>query len=168
MKIYLSQLKKDGGNRADYHFLVGAKSLAVENESFSLVGPVSLSLTASFTGKALVINGSFKGTIRLSCSRCLEVLGLPLAGEFLEEFEAGGPAGEETLPQGFLNGEAFPLQGLLRENLILSVPLKPLCRETCQGLCPLCGQDLNRAPCQCRVSAADPRLEGLKDYFSKA
>ena len=70
---------------------------------------------------------------------------------------------EETYP---LRGELLDLQPLVRDALLLELPLAPLCREDCKGLCPTCGADLNDGPCPCDPVPADPRwaaLDLLKD-----
>ena len=70
---------------------------------------------------------------------------------------------EETYP---LRGELLDLQPLIRDALLLELPLAPLCSEDCQGLCPTCGADLNDGPCDCDHAPSDPRwaaLDLLKD-----
>ena len=57
---------------------------------------------------------------------------------------------------------AVDLDGLLRDDVLLELPTKYLCREDCRGLCPECGKNLNEGPCNCTVRQADPRLEVLK------
>ena len=76
---------------------------------------------------------------------------------------AGEEEDEETYP---LKGEMLDLQPLVRDALLLELPLAPLCSEDCQGLCPTCGADLNDGPCSCDHAPADPRwaaLDLLKD-----
>ena len=69
-----------------------------------------------------------------------------------------GEEDEETYP---LRGEMLDLQPLVRDALLLELPLAPLCNEECKGLCPACGADLNDGPCSCDTRPADPRWSAL-------
>lgn len=60
----------------------------------------------------------------------------------------------------------LPLDELVRTDLLLSLPMKSLCREDCQGLCPQCGCNLNEGTCDCRQDTIDPRLAALKDLLN--
>ena len=59
----------------------------------------------------------------------------------------------------------LPLDDLVETDLILSLPMKILCREDCRGLCPMCGKNLNEGLCGCRTESVDPRLAVLKDLL---
>ena len=93
------------------------------------------------------------------CRRCLR----PISGELwcdvreLYRARAGHEAAdpdEDTYP---LEGELLDLAPLVRDALLLELPLAPLCREDCRGLCPTCGADLNSGPCECAPTSGDPR-----------
>ena len=96
------------------------------------------------------------------CRRCLAPIGGRATAEFQELF-ALEPVEGETYP---LKGDRIDLEPLAREALLLELPLAPLCRDDCAGLCPTCGADRNAGPCGCDSEAADPRwaaLDVLKD-----
>ena len=61
----------------------------------------------------------------------------------------------------------FEIDGLVREAVLLSLPLKPLCSEGCPGLCPICGVDLNKSHCECKRENTDPRWDQLKSLLKK-
>jgi uncharacterized protein len=69
---------------------------------------------------------------------------------------------EDDLSTSFYEDETIDLGQLMSEQFYLSLPMKPLCRESCSGLCPQCGTNLNRATCDCRRDWEDPRLAALK------
>lgn len=92
------------------------------------------------------------------CRRCLQPITGTLRSEVLEVFEAEPTEGETLL----LDGDRIDLEPLAREAILLELPIAPLCREDCQGLCPTCGIDLNEAGCDCAPVAADPRWAGLE------
>ncbi len=115
--------------------------------------------------------------IELLCARCLE----PVAQEVKREFDLlyrpqGIDGGHEELSVtdaeaeiGYYTGDGLLLEEVLREQVLLSVPIRVLCREECKGLCPQCGKNLNLGACTCQPPA-DPRwqaLERLKDQLKK-
>jgi uncharacterized protein len=91
------------------------------------------------------------------CRRCLAPVRGELRVEFRELFEAAPKEGE-SYP---LRGDDIDLGPLAREVLLLDLPLAPLCTETCLGLCPTCGADLNRGACECPAALPDPRWAAL-------
>lgn len=105
----------------------------------------------------------------LACQRCLAAVTEPVAEELellVLRHEAGAEEEERELAEKDLGvlvveGEELDLDPILHEQLQLNVPMRPLCREDCAGLCPSCGADLNQGPCRCGPRAVDPRWEGL-------
>lgn len=131
-------------------------------------GQVSLSKH----GPDILVRGSLSGQMELACSRCLESFPAPAAIEFDLLLVPGPPtaaADEELsltdLDLDYYTGETVDLESLLREQIILMMPLKPLCDETCKGLCPRCGANLKRETCTCHTDAVNSpfaRLAKLK------
>jgi uncharacterized protein len=68
---------------------------------------------------------------------------------------------------GYYNGDGLVLEDVLREQVLLSLPEKTLCRADCNGLCPSCGRNLNTEQCSCESTAVDPRWNALSDLRSK-
>ncbi|MDE3205128.1 MAG: DUF177 domain-containing protein [Acidobacteriota bacterium] len=97
------------------------------------------------------------------CRRCLTPVGGVLRCEVRELYRPRSPGeppdqDEETYP---LSGEMLDLRPLVRDAILLELPIAPLCREGCAGLCPTCGADLNDGPCTCPPAGGDPRWAGL-------
>lgn len=118
--------------------------------------------------------GSFQVEMGSKCARCLEPVRIGLGEEFelLYRPIASVPGGDEIeISQvdseiSFYKGDGLQLEEILKEQVLLAVPVKVLCREDCEGLCPHCGQNRNRKPCQCSATLPDPRwaaLAGLKE-----
>jgi uncharacterized protein len=111
-------------------------------------------------GHDILVRGSLSGQIELACSRCLESFTGPAAIDFDLLLVPGPPtahAEDEELSLTDLDldyyaGEIVDLESLLREQIILMMPLKPLCHETCKGLCPQCGANLNLTTCACKTN----------------
>jgi len=123
-------------------------------------------------GEATVsVRGAVKTTIRTSCSRCLEPFTLPIDSEFaftLTPVPADrGHYERELLPEEldteFYEGDSIDVGKILVQQIILSLPIKALCRENCLGLCPKCGINRNQETCTCSTDEpVDPRMAGLK------
>ena len=116
----------------------------------------------------------------LNCSRCLEPY--PFANtsafhvrfrprpEVSEENEEIEIAGREELDVEFYSERAIPLRDLALEQIQLSIPMKPLCDESCLGLCPQCGANRSRESCSCEASIVDARwdaLKGIRDEITR-
>jgi len=105
----------------------------------------------------------------LACQRCLEPVRQPVAADAAlllvrdapQPMEGDHQLGEEELGIVHLDSEVFETRPLLLEQMQLAVPMKPLCREDCQGLCPSCGADLNAGTCDCKDDWVDPRWAAL-------
>ena len=110
-------------------------------------------------GHDILVRGSLSGHLELACGRCLESFAAPAAIDFdllLVPGPATASAAEEELSRtdldlDYYTGEMVDLESLLREQIILMMPLKPLCDEACKGLCPHCGANLNRETCVCKT-----------------
>ena len=68
---------------------------------------------------------------------------------------------------GYYRGEGLLLEDVLREQVLLALPLKAICRDDCRGLCPHCGRNLNHEQCTCAEPIEDPRWSALKDLREK-
>ena len=84
------------------------------------------------------------------------------AGRERDEGPAGGSFRAEEADEEHYRGKIIDLDPILREQILLSLPAYPVCRETCQGLCPVCGQNLNERDCGCDRRVPDPRWAGLE------
>lgn len=137
----------------------------VESGRASLKG----SLERSDTG--YVVEATLEGSAQLRCARCLGTFPLSLMEHFRLELQPASqaPVDEETqlqpgeLEVRFFADPVLDLVELAAEQFELALPMKPLCREDCEGLCPACGADLNRGRCACPAND-DPRWESLRSW----
>jgi len=121
------------------------------------------------------INGAFSITVELSCARCLEPITRAVEKKFdLLYRPQGSDAGREELSVtaveaevGYYQAGALLLEDVLREQILLALPLKAICREDCRGLCVHCGHNLNVEQCGCAEPFEDPRWSALKDIREK-
>jgi len=121
------------------------------------------------------LNGELATRLELLCARCLE----PVVQDVTRKFDLlyrplGTDAGNEELSVtvaeaevGYYQGDGLLLEDAIREQVLLAVPLKVVCREDCKGLCPTCGKNRNTEPCSCAPPLGDPRWSALKDIREK-
>ncbi len=115
------------------------------------------------------IAGKLATEIEAQCARCLE----PVRYEVKRDFDLlyrpqGADRGPEERPVskgeaeiGYYEDDGLQMKDLLREQVLLAVPYRLLCREGCKGLCPVCGRNLNTGDCDCEVSQGDARWNAL-------
>ncbi len=123
------------------------------------VTSVEVVLSAVVGGIEVV--GTVGSTWRGVCRRCLRPIGGSIVAPVRELYRPGG-GDDDTYPLG---GDQLDLEPLARDALLLGLPLAPLCREDCRGLCPRCGAELADGPCACGPEPADARwaaLDGLR------
>ena len=121
------------------------------------------------------VAGEFSTRVELPCARCLEPVSCTVSKKFdLLYRPQGSDAGKEELSVtaaeaevGYYQGEGLLLEDVLREQVLLAIPLKTICREDCKGLCPHCGKNLNVDQCNCAEPMEDPRWSVLKDIREK-
>lgn len=115
----------------------------------------------SLLGGAVMVTGTVTAPWQADCARCLQ----PAAGEVrvaVRELYESDADGEEVYP---LSGVQVDLAPLARDAVLLELPLLPLCREDCQGLCPTCGADLTQGDCGCEREHIDPRWAALETLY---
>jgi uncharacterized protein len=124
-------------------------------------------------GSRVLVEGHVETSVALICSRCLKEFLYPLNVNFKDEYVPRGEVIEEyeheltneELDLSFYSNDEIDIEELVREQLLLSVPMKPLCKSDCQGICPKCGRDLNKGLCTCGKTGTDPRLAPLKKFL---
>jgi uncharacterized protein len=115
------------------------------------------------------LKGSFSGKFQVPCARCVEQVEIPLTAEYDLIFRPGDADSEPlersiTAPEteiGYYQEDSLLLEDVLREQVLLSLPVRTLCKPDCKGLCPRCGQNRNTQPCHCDEGPSDPRWEAL-------
>jgi uncharacterized protein len=115
------------------------------------------------------LRGRFVGRFQVPCARCVEPVEIPLAAEFdliFRPVAADCEATERsiTAPEteiGYYQKDSLFLEDVLREQVLLALPVKTLCKPDCKGLCPRCGENRNSTACACEEGPSDPRWEAL-------
>jgi uncharacterized protein len=185
MKLYVDRLKD---SPTAYHFdeteawRTEVEDLVPELRG-ALAEPIHVDLQANRMGQDVYIEGALTGALDVECSRCLVRYRHPLREPFRLILEPAGnrvPAEPEAakalarrgmclgdeLETGWYQGHEIDLGGFLGEVITLALPVQPLCKEACRGLCPRCGADRNTSPCGCdeqRAKSPFAALEALKN-----
>ena len=146
-------------------------------DGLNLDGPVKLDLTVTSAGNGEIsVHGKIKVKVILTCSRCAAEYSEPLDIDVDERFVPEGSAelerddevdADELCVFGYDQNE-LKIDELTRENIIASLPYRPLCSQECRGVCTQCGQNLNEKTCKCGSTGkeVDPRWGALKKFSS--
>jgi uncharacterized protein len=136
-------------------------------ETFSLAGDLFAS------GSEIFFRGSLRAEFQIPCGRCLEEFSITMDDPLEAHWRIVSPTGLkggspdqriqlEDLDTGVIQEDGVDLWETLLEQVILNLPMRPLCRDSCQGLCPVCGENRNFHPCRCGEKGKNNPFEGLK------
>jgi uncharacterized protein len=165
MEINVSQLLKEPIGSSRKYKIDETLDIAEDKRDNAVSGEISLLRTQ----RGILARAELHTELELTCSRCLSAFCYPLDINFEEEYiqtvnvnsglplETSGEPGSFTIDEHHI----IDLREAVRQYALLLVPMKPLCREDCAGLCPECGRNLNRGPCGCPVRTVDPRWSKL-------
>jgi uncharacterized protein len=149
---------------------------AEDGQILTLDGPLEVNLKIRKTGNKYILDGRMSGGLLVKCDRCLEPYHRDLESGFHVYLQAvpstqkGGAEVElldEDMEVDFVSGEKLDLDEIIRDQIFLSLPMKCICGETCRGLCPVCGGNLNRTVCSCRKDYGHPAFLKLKNLKTK-
>lgn len=162
MKIIISEIPEEG--------LEFDLKDNIQSDVVNIISPITASFRLDKVGEEVIAKGVLSGDVELQCSRCLKNFPLRISSQVNVIYEPAkdisrGEQHElksEELDTVFYTGDMFDTDDLLREQLILNLPMKPLCAPDCKGICPQCGIDLNVSGCDCKAKEIDTRFEVLK------
>jgi uncharacterized protein len=152
----------------------------VKDTGFRPDGPASLHVKLQKTGSGVLLWGSTEVTVHSPCRRCLADVHLRIPVSFTlnlvsqaalalaedgddEAQDRAGSFDLERADEELFDGKTIDLDPLVREQVLLALPMHAVCREDCKGLCGMCGQNLNEGECRCAADQVDPRFAQLKD-----
>ena len=163
MQISVSELFKESiGSTRQYEI---DETFDVGDGSYEVQGEIKLVRT----GQGMLVKGTLRTEVEVTCGRCLSFFNCPLTLNIEDEYfpttdmvsGASLPLPEE--PGYFTIDERYVLDltEAIHQYIMLAIPMKPLCRESCAGICPTCGHNLNQGPCDCLPQKVDPRWSEL-------
>lgn len=130
--------------------LVNAKYLDGLFDAPNRITKAAVELSFSVASSEILVQGRVDGVREVQCARCLKMSSQSFAEEFVESYSN--------------KQEIIDIMYLVRQTLALSEDIRFLCKPDCKGLCPMCGQDLNVAPCTCEPENLSP-FAALKGKF---
>jgi uncharacterized protein len=166
MIIHVSELEEQGLRIDD----VQALGPVFADPSWRLE---SVALEVEPDGADVFVRGRLTATVPQTCGRCLETFPAHLDAA-LDVRLVPKPTGADSVELGaddldvdFYDNDELDVTRVVENEATLALPMKPLCREDCRGLCPACGANRNVAPCTCDPRPPDPRLAALRDLAAR-
>lgn len=171
MLLHLRELR-DQNNSIQLNQVVDISDEVRSESSVHNAGPFQVQIDASAAENDVIVHGHAEGPLELICSRCLNVFPDALSFSFEEIFTRTAPdeleiSEEDDRMITVITDDKVELDPYIKENILLELPLFPLCDEHCRGLCPTCGTNRNTEPCSCNEEKIDPRWSGLKDLLQQ-
>jgi len=137
---------------------------------FRIQEPIGVKVSYYRAGTELFFEGGLHASTTAICARCAEEFAAPSDRDFrfilapkAVGFDAETDLRDEDLEFSLYDGDQIDLSPLVREQFLLSLPTRPLCREDCRGLCPKCGVNLNNIQCGCSFDVGHPGLAALRN-----
>jgi uncharacterized protein len=172
----LLDLSKLHGQRQHFDRTFQPSAFEPPDEDYRVAIPVELSMDIERSGSGVFrVTGRATTRLQLECGRCLDELEVPVDARFELRYVPQPDAAtdgereiaEDDLTTSFYREGTLDVIDMLREQFQLALPMKPLCAESCRGLCPECGANLNRTDCTCEPKWVDPRLAPLKELLNR-
>lgn len=150
------------------------EAFTLTGEDFRIVAPVRLTARVSKDATKVRLEGRVQTTLETDCGRCLEpfsvlvdakldLMFLPDTGDGAVQTGGEKEVRDEEVGVSFYKDDTIDLGEVMRDEFYLALPMKPLCKVDCKGLCPVCGKNRNREVCACKAEWVDPRMAPLQD-----
>ena len=165
MTIDILDLIKKKVSKKKVHLVYTEENFYDDGEEIEFLKPMTLEGELYFTGDIIVLEVKVVTEINLPCSRCLVNFNHNVDLQIHEKFSTN-PENKDEDEIIFIDGDTIDVTDVIKNNILLSLPIKKLCKDDCKGLCQHCGTNLNIANCNCINMNIDPRLTKLKDLFS--
>lgn len=155
--------------------LDGSRFKRPEDSALTFLDPIEYELTVTKSGDDVWVRGPVRARLSTTCDRCLEDYAFSVESEMEIELAPKEKAPDapdvelrsEEMDLYYFDGEEFDLDPYVFEEVMLNIPIKALCSESCKGLCPVCGKNLNLGECQCEKTATGVLAEKLKPLLKK-
>jgi len=169
-------LKETAGAARDFVVDVTPAELAPILEDARPLEPLRGELRLMRTPRSIFVRGDLTTRVVVECSRCLADVetpaGVEVEAEYFPEVDVTTglslPAPDDDLAFTIDENHELDLTEVVRQGLLLALPMQIVCRETCQGLCVQCGANLNEGPCDCPSEVSEGSLGGLGALLRQA
>jgi len=141
-----------------------------DDQILGLDAPLRVRAKVSKAVDKFLVQGTIRGGVRIRCDRCLEPYHRDLESLFHVYLVAPGKGADgeeielldEDMEVDFIKGDTIDLSDIIREQIYLSLPMKSICKESCRGLCSVCGANLNESSCLCGNAEGHPAFSKLR------
>jgi len=148
--------------------------LSKEIQQLHQISPVKVVGLAQAVGGIYTLKGTVSTELTLQCSRCLTNFSYDLKNQFDEvyipnDIEMNWDHKENVEEDNvhYLDSDEIDITKIVEEAVLIQIPMVPICKEDCKGLCSNCGNNLNQTSCDCKTEVIDPRLAALSKWFKK-
>lgn len=163
MVIKMAQLYGKNGASMPVSLVEQLEDLTAYPNVVGFMEPVRIEGILRNESEIFVLEAKGETKVSLACDRCLAPVAIEISFNIEERFSHTGRDDEETET---FSGDQIDLTDYVQRGILGALPMKVLCREDCQGLCPVCGKDLNEGDCGCDTTELDPRFESLRALFN--
>ncbi len=166
--LNVERLKKVKGERRKVTFSDSLPALLLDDSEFNFVEPAQFALTLTNVGNSAInVEGEVQVALKVPCNRCLRDFVLTLSLPFSETYyEKNQPTHSgQTEEWVAYSGDVIDITPEVLTAVIMNLPMRFICSEQCQGLCAVCGVDLNQEQCSCVQQELDPRLAKLQELL---
>jgi uncharacterized protein len=168
VRIELENLE---GGKGDFAHVYQPDELNPVDERVRLTAPAAVTGKVRLSGNEVFVSGHVDTRAQVECDRCLQPVEAPVSADFALEYITGSEyessevaeLTEAEMSVAVFDGEGLDVDEIVKEQILLAVPTRMLCREDCKGICPECGIDRNTGECSCGADNIDPRWAALKN-----
>jgi uncharacterized protein len=169
MNVNFRQIKSGGVSMS---FSESAVELDLDLDGVKMPEPIKVDLDVNKSGDEIIFQGMLSLTAELECSRCLEIFELPINSNLQFVVHLLDDIGhEDTGDDDFVvlpkTAQEYDISKRIREAIILGLPLKAICSDMCNGLCSMCGVNLNDVECDCTPDVTDERWDTLRQLLDE-
>jgi len=168
VRIELENLE---GGKGDFAHVYQPEELNPVDERVRLTAPAAVTGKVRLSGNEVFVSGHVDTRAQVECDRCLQPVEAPVSADFTLEYITGSEyessevaeLTEAEMSVAVFDGAGLDVDEIVKEQILLAVPTRMLCREDCKGICPECGIDRNTGECSCVADDIDPRWAALKN-----
>ena len=171
MQIHLSDITDSEGKHIQLQLDLELDKISFQMGDYPILEKTPVELEITNTGnKVLELKGTGSVIVGIPCDRCLEQVAVKIPYEIDQKLDMKKSDTERVQDldeNDYLTGMDLDVDRLVYLEVLMSWPLKVLCKEDCKGICSRCGKNLNEGPCGCAEEPKDPRMAAISDIFSK-
>lgn len=179
MRVNVGPIRRQHGESVPVRERVDSPEGFMDEVEFAPGASIAVEGHVTNTGQGYLADGTIQTELQLECGRCLKPVRWPLSVRFFERFhsedegrpqplsafESAEDEEEEADEVHYFSGDEIDLAPVVREQILVAVPMKVVCTDDCKGICPKCGANLSEDPCDCPDETLDIRLAPLAEWL---